>query len=137
MKAIINLGTIIIGLVGYLFGGWTVVLQTLVFLMAVDYITGVLAAVFKKSTKTKSGGLSSKAGWKGLVKKFLILCICAITYRIDVLLKAEGLLYNMVCLFYISNEGISILENAIALNLPVPEKLRAVMDSMKEEKDER
>lgn len=135
MRAEINLATIILGLIGWLFGGWTLILQTLVFLMAVDYITGVIAAIFKKSNKTKSGKLSSKAGFKGLAKKFMVLVVCAIAYRIDILLKAENLLYNTVLLFYVSNEGISILENIINMGVKVPDKLKNVIESIKEDKE--
>lgn len=135
MREDINLATIILGLISWLFGGWNLILQTLVFLMAVDYITGVIAAIFKKSNKTKSGKLSSKAGFKGLAKKLMVLVVCAIAYRIDILLKAENLLYNTVLLFYVSNEGISILENIINMGVKVPDKLKNVIESIKEEKE--
>ncbi len=137
MRTEITLGTIIVGIAGYAFGGWTLILQTLLFLMIFDYLTGVIAACFKKSSKSKSGKLSSKAGFKGLAKKIVILMICSVSYRIDLLLNAEGLVYNMVLLFYISNEAISILENAVAIDkIPIPNKLRAVVESMKEEANE-
>lgn len=137
MKLEFNLATIIIGIAGYAFGGWTLILQTLLLFMAFDYITGVIAALFKKSNKSKSGKLSSKAGFKGLAKKIVILMICSLSYRLDLLLNAEGLLYNMVLLFYISNEIISILENAVAIDkIPIPNKLRAIVENMKEEANE-
>lgn len=133
MRIEINLGTIIVGIVGYLFGGWNMMLQTLVFLMVADYITGIAAACFNKSSKSNSGGLSSKAGFKGLIKKMMVLFICSVAYRIDCLTGAQGLLFNVVVLFYISNEAISILENVAATDkIPIPAKLRNVLESLKE-----
>jgi toxin secretion/phage lysis holin len=136
MRAEINLLTIIVGIAGYVFGGWTLILQTLVFFMAVDYCTGVIAACFRKSKKSRSGGLSSKAGFKGLLKKVFILVIAAVAYRIDKLIGAEGLVYNAALLFYISNEAISIIENVSVLGLPVPAKLINVIDSLKEDNND-
>lgn len=133
MRTEINFASVIIGIIGYAFGGWTLALQTLVFVMVFDYATGFIVACKKRSNKTKSGGLSSSAGALGLLKKMAILGLCAVAYRIDILMHGEGLLYNMVVCFYISNEAISILENLGKLKVKIPKKLRVVLDALQEE----
>ena len=89
-----------------------------------------------KSPKTKNKGLSSKVGWRGILKKVFLLIIVSVAYRIDLVVNAERLLYNAVVLFYISNESISIIENAALLELPIPDKLLDVLEALKEDKDE-
>lgn len=133
MKTQINFASVIIGIIGYAFGGWTLALQTLVFVMVVDYVTGLWVAFKKRSNKTKSGGLSSSVGAMGLLKKVAILTLCAVAYRIDILVHSEGLVYNAVVCFYISNEAISILENLGKLKVKIPKKLRVVLDALQEE----
>lgn len=133
MRTEINFASVIIGIIGYAFGGWTLALQTLVFVIAVDYATGLTVAFKKRSNKTKSGGLSSGAGAIGLLKKVATLALCAVAYRIDILVHSEGLLYNAVVCFYISNEAISILENFGKLKVKIPKKLRVVLDALQEE----
>lgn len=133
MRIEINFASVIIGIIGYVFGGWTLALQTLVFVMVVDYVTGLSVAFKKRSNKTKSGGLSSSVGAMGLLKKVAILALCAVAYRIDILVHIEGLVYNAVVCFYISNEAISILENLGKLKVKIPKKLRVVLDALQEE----
>ena len=92
-------------------GGWDASLQVLIALMVADYITGVLvAAVWHKSTKSQSGALDSKAGFKGILKKCAILALVWIGVLLD---NATGAYYirTAVVLFFIGNEGISLLEN--------------------------
>ena len=137
MKYEVNLFISIIGTIfTFLFGGWSMLLNVLVFVMAVDYLTGVLVGLSGKSKKTKKGGLSSKVGFKGLLKKVLILLIVTVAYRIDFVVNANQLLYYAVMLFYISNESISILENAALLDVPIPDKLINAIEALKEDKDE-
>lgn len=136
MKLEFNFASVIVGIVGYAFGGWTLALQTLVFVMCFDYITGLFAAKKKKSNKSKSGGLSSKAGFKGILKKLFILGCCSVAYRMDILLNASGLLYNAVVCFYIGNDVISVLENLVAAEIKIPKKLQSIAEAMKEEADE-
>lgn len=118
-----------------LFGAKSVPLQILIILMIMDYLSGILAAaLFHNSKKTASGALSSKAGFIGLLKKFFMLLIVSLAHFVDMLLNVNGLLFTAVVLFYCSNEAISILENAIALNVPVPEKLKKAIESLTEDK---
>ena len=120
----------------FLFGGWTMLLNVLLFVMAADYVTGLLVGFCGKSKKTKKGGLSSKVSWKGLLKKMVILLIVSVAYRIDLVVNANQLLFDAVILFYISNEAISIIENAALLELPVPDKLISVLEALKEDNDD-
>lgn len=137
MKYEVNLFISIIGTIfTFLFGGWSMLLNVLVFVMAVDYLTGVLVGLSGRSKKTKKGGLSSKVGFKGLLKKVLILLIVTVAYRIDFVVNANQLLYYAVIIFYISNESISILENAALLDVPIPDKLINAIEALKEDEDE-
>lgn len=106
-------------LVAYL-GGWDTSLQTLLLFMAVDFITGlVVAGVFKKSTKTTSGALESRAGFKGLCRKGECLLIVLVAAQLD---KVIGATYirDMVCIAFITNELISIVENAGLMGIKMP-----------------
>ena len=95
-------------------------MQTLVALMIIDYITGlIVAAIFKKSKKTNSGGLSSNIGFKGLCKKFSELMIVAVMYRLDVLLGIQYL-RDLCVIGFVLNELISITENAGLMGIPLP-----------------
>lgn len=120
----------------YLFGGFNGVLETLLFFMVLDYITGIVnAGVFKKSAKTKSGSLSSKAGLKGICKKVGMLIVISISYRVDNLLSLDSILLTIVEITLISNEAISILENLKAMGVPIPRKLSDAIESMTKEGD--
>ncbi|MEG2421678.1 MAG: phage holin family protein, partial [Oscillospiraceae bacterium] len=101
-----------------IFGGWDATLAILVALMAADYITGVLvAALWKKSNKSASGSLDSRAGFKGLCKKGMILMLVWVAVLLD---RAIGAQYvrTAVCLFFIGNEGLSLLENIGLMGVP-------------------
>ena len=115
-----------------LFGGWDVTLQVLIGCMAVDYATGwVVAAVFKKSPKSEGGALESRAGFKGLVRKVGILALVLVAVWLDKLLGA-AYVRVAVCLFFIANEGLSILENLGLMGVPLPPFLKNMLEAMKE-----
>lgn len=126
------LGTVVL----FLFGGWTIALTVLMFAMIADFITGLLAAWKGKSKKTKKGHLSSSVCFWGLLKKMLILAAIAFSYKMDSLVHSNGLLYNMVILFYVSNESISFLENLVLLEVKIPAKLKAVIEELGENNDD-
>ena len=117
------------GLVATFFGGWSDGLTTLVIFMCIDYISGfVVAGVFKKSRKTESGALESRAGWKGLCRKCMTLVLVLVAYRLD-LLRGEGtLIRDAVTIGFTINEGLSILENAVLMGLKVPDPLRKALE---------
>lgn len=117
-------------------GGWDSALSTLLILMAIDYITGVLvAAVWHKSAKTPTGGVSSAAGFKGLLRKMVILLVVWLGAEMD---KVLGIDYvrTAVCLFYIANEGLSVLENTAIMGVPYPAFVKNMLDALRKKTDE-
>lgn len=115
--------------VGFLYGEINGLFIAIIALMALDYITGILCAV---TTKT----LSSEVGFRGLVKKFMILIVIAVGHLVDAYIIGTGsAIMSAVILFFAANEGISILENAAALGLPIPNKLRGVLEQLKSDND--
>ena len=117
-------------------GGWDAALSTLLILMAVDYVTGVLvAAVWHKSAKTDSGGVSSAAGFKGLLRKAVILLMVLLGAMMD---RTMGIDYvrTAVCLFYVANEGLSILENTAIMGVPYPAFVKNMLDALRKKTDE-
>ena len=124
-----------IGMVGSLvasfFGGWTASLTTLLIFMAIDYVTGlVVAGVFHNSPKTETGALESRAGLKGLIRKFSMLLFVLIGYRLDV---AVGTTYirDAVCIAFMANELLSIVENAGLMGVPIPSVITNAIDILK------
>ena len=116
------------GLLIALLGGWDKMLETLIILGIVDYCTGLIVAlVFRKSPKTKSGGLSSKVGWKGLVRKGMVLVIVLVAHRVD-LIMGISMVRSAVILGFSINEAISIIENATIMGVPIPEKLKKAIE---------
>ena len=119
------------GWLGWFLGGCDGLLYALVLFVVLDYITGVMCAVVDKK-------LSSEVGFKGIFKKVLILMLVGIANVIDVHVVGTGsALRGATVCFYLSNEGLSILENTVHLGLPVPEKLKEVLSQLhnREEKD--
>ena len=124
-----------IGIVGggiaALFGGWNASLTTLVVFMALDYISGlVVAGVFHNSPKSSSGALESRAGFKGLLRKMMILVFVLIGHRLDL---AIGTTYlrDGVCIAYMANELLSIVENAGLMGIPIPEPITNAVELLK------
>ena len=113
--------TAIGGWVGYFVGGMDGLLTALVILMALDYITGVMCAIVDKQ-------LSSSIGFKGIFKKVLIFLLVGVAHIVDmnVIGTGEALRTATIC-FYLSNEGVSLLENAGRLGLPIPDKLKTIL----------
>lgn len=120
-----------------LFGGWTASLTTLLIFMAIDYVTGlVVAGVFHRSPKTDNGALESRAGLKGLFRKFTVLLFVLVGYRLDV---AVGSTYikDAVCIAFMANELISIVENAGLMGLPIPSVITKAIDVLKNKSEEK
>ena len=116
-------------------GGWDASLQVLIALMVADYITGVLvAAVWHKSSKSSSGTLNSVAGFKGILKKCAILLLVWIGVLLD---QALGSAYarTAVVLFFVGNEGISLLENLGLMGVPFPAFLRRALEALRDQGD--
>lgn len=122
-----------IGVVGSViaevFGGWDAAMITLVTLMIIDYIMGILvAAVWHNSPKSESGTLESRAGWKGLCRKGVILLIVLIAARLDILLGTSNIVRNAAIIGYSANELISIVENAGLMGVPIPSIIQKAID---------
>lgn len=109
-------------------GGWDSAVITLVGIMAIDYVTGwLLAVVFKKSHKTESGGYSSAIGFKGLVKKFMILLLIVVANMLDQQIGGSYI-RDGACIVFIGNEAMSILENAGLMGIPIPKAITDALD---------
>lgn len=116
------------GFLGWFLGGYDGFLYALVAFIVIDYVTGVLCAIIDKK-------LCSEIGAKGIFKKVLIFAMVGITHIIDTQILGSigdnsGALRTAVIFFYLSNEGISILENAGHIGLPIPEKLKSVLQQL-------
>ncbi|MBN3368741.1 holin [Clostridium botulinum] len=112
------------GWLGYFLGGCDGLLYALLAFVIIDYITGVMCAVIDKR-------LSSEVGFKGIFKKVLIFLLVGIANILDVQVIGTGsVLRTAVIFFYISNEGVSLLENAAHLGLPIPQKVKTVLEQL-------
>ena len=112
------------GWLGYFLGGCDGLLYALIAFVVIDYVTGVMCAIINKQ-------LSSEVGFKGIFRKVLIFLLVGIANIIDVQVIGTGaVLRTAVIFFYISNEGVSLLENAGHLGLPIPEKIKTVLEQL-------
>ena len=128
IKIVTGVGAVC-GFVTTLLGGWDAALATLLLFMLMDWVTGgiLFPAVFKKSPKSKNGALESRAGWKGLCRKGMMLLIVLVAVRLDLLMGTDYL-RDAVCIAFIANEALSIIENAGLMGVPLPEMLRNAID---------
>ena len=120
------------GWLGYFLGGCDGLIYALTAFVVVDYITGVMCAIADKK-------LSSSVGFKGICRKVLIFTLVGIAHIIDMqVIKSGSVLRTAVIFFYLSNEGVSLLENAAHLGLPIPNKLKEVLEQLhdRSEKEE-
>ena len=112
------------GWLGYFLGGCDGLLYALIAFVAIDYITGVMCAISDKT-------LSSEVGFKGICRKVLIFLLVGIGHIVDAqVIGSGGVLRTAVIFFYLSNEGVSLIENAAHLGLPVPDNLKAVLEQL-------
>ena len=109
------------GYLGYFVGGVDGLMTALIIFMVIDYITGLMCAIVDRK-------LSSEVGFKGICKKVLIMMLVGVAHIVDlhVVRSGEALRSAVIC-FYLSNEGVSVLENAGHLGLPIPEKLKGIL----------
>lgn len=118
------------GWLGYFLGGFDCLLYALLAFVVLDYVTGVMCAIADKT-------LSSNVGFKGICRKVLIFLLVGVANILDVHVIGTGsVLRTAVIFFYISNEGVSLTENAAHLGLPVPEKLKAVLEQLHTREEE-
>jgi len=131
MKDIINTLQLVIaavgGYIGYFLGGWDGFLYGLVAFVVIDYLTGIMVAILEKR-------LSSEVGFRGIFKKVLIFSLVAVAHIVDSqLLQTGSAVRTAVIFFYLSNEGISIIENTAKIGLPIPEKLKTILEQLNKE----
>lgn len=123
MDKLFNQISIIVGLLGgvctYWLGGWDILLKTIVFFAIADYITGWIKGIYLKK-------LSSEIGFRGLLKKIVMFIVIATAFEIQELIGGTIPLREVVIMFYIANEGLSLLENA-AIFVPVPDAVRNIL----------
>ena len=126
---IVTASTIIGGFVGWYLGGFDGFLYALIAFVIADYITGVLAAIHARE-------LSSAVGFRGIAKKLLIFVLVGLATLLDVyILGHAGVLRMATIFFYISNEGISLIENAVRLGLPIPKPFERALTSIRDTAD--
>ena len=122
-------------LVANTLGGWTADMKALVFMMGADYLTGILvAALWQRSDKSRTGALDSKAGFRGLCKKGVILLLVWLGVLLD---EALGVSYvrTAVILFFLGNEGLSLLENIGLMGVPFPAFLKKALEALRDKGD--
>lgn len=118
--------------IAQIYGGWTQAMTALVVFIIADVATGLLCGLAKKSPNTEGGGLSSKVMREGAAKKVEIFFILLIAAWLDVAMHVT-IWKDAACIYYIAEEGLSILENAGALGLPIPDKLKNAIEALKKD----
>ena len=130
-EAIVGMSAGVVGMtMTFLFGGWNNALQALAMLMLIDYMTGVMGAFIAPDDK-----LSSKRGFRGIVKKMVLVLLVSTAHFVDVAV-AQNVFCPLVTYVLIGNEGLSIIENCSHCGVPVPEALRVKLEQLAHEKEE-
>ena len=125
MKHLINnIVSVILTTFVYLVGGFDIAIQSLLIVIVIDYLTGIASAMYNKE-------LSSKIGFKGIIKKFCYLLVVALSVVIDNLLGQSGLIRSLVIYFFVANDGLSIIENMAEMNIKLPNKLIDALEQIK------
>lgn len=127
-KLVASYMSIIGAVLGWFLGGGTPALYTLIVFMGIDYISGVMLAVVNRE-------VSSAVGARGIFKKMMIMAFVGMGHLLDAYIIGQGqMLQTAIIFFYISNEGISILENTTELGLPIPQKLKDILVQLNQKK---
>lgn len=125
MKQLFNdIFSVIVTTIVYLMGGFDIALQSLIVVIVIDYLTGIASAIYNKK-------LSSKVGFKGIIKKFCYLLVVALSVVIDNLTGQSGIIRTLVIYFFVANDGISIIENMAEMNVKLPKKLVDSLDQIR------
>lgn len=115
----------------YLFGAWSAALEALIVAMVIDYVSGVLAAYVNPNL-----ALNSQRGFRGICKKIMILLLVCLAHFMDTA-TGQAIVCTAVIWFFLGNEGLSIVENAAKMGLPVPSKLKAALEQLATEKKDK
>ena len=133
IKVLAAIGGAIVGALG----GWDPLMGVLLAAMAADYVSGFIVAWMKKSPKTECGGLSSKVGARGLLKKGLMLLVVLVATQLDRAIRVDGNMFrDAVCWFYVANEVISLMENMGIAGVRFPPKLMDVLGITRQKKQD-
>ena len=125
MKQLINdVISVVLTTTIYLLGGFDIALQSLIIVIVIDYLTGIASAIYNKE-------LSSKTGFKGIIKKFCYLLIVALSVVVDNLTGQSGIIRSLVIYFFVANDGLSIIENMAEMDVKLPRKLIDALDDLK------
>lgn len=125
MKYVINnITSVLLTTIIYLLGGMDIALKSLIIIMMIDYITGIASAIYNKK-------LSSKIGFKGIIKKFSYLCVVSLSVVIDNLISQDGVIRTLVIYFFVANDGLSIIENMAEMDIKLPKKLIDSLEQIK------
>lgn len=119
-----NIASVLLTTIIYLLGGIDIALKSLIVIMMIDYITGVASAIYNKK-------LSSKIGFKGIIKKFCYLLVVALSVVIDNLISQDGVIRTLVIYFFVANDGLSIIENMAEMDVKLPKKLVDSLEQIK------
>lgn len=130
-------GALLLGALAGIFGEWNVLLTVLAASMLLDYVSGLIVAFCGKSRKTENGLPSSKIGFIGLSRKGFIIIMVLLSTLLDRALGSESMVFQTAAsCYYVANEGISIMENAGLIGLPVPKVIRRALDKLQEDQEE-
>lgn len=117
------------GIISYLLGGWDIILTTLAIFMLLDYITGMIASFIEKTWNSEKGAI-------GLIKKGTIVLLVILGVFLDRLITGDKWVFRtVICMFYIANEGLSIVENCGCIGLPVPKCLLDALEQLRKDND--
>nr|DAV68084.1 MAG TPA: holin [Caudoviricetes sp.] len=117
------------GIISYLLGGWDIILTTLAIFMVLDYITGMIASFIEKTW-------NSEKGCVGLIKKGTIVLLVILAVFLDRLITGDKWVFRtVICMFYIANEGLSIVENCSRIGLPLPKRLLDALEQLRKDND--
>lgn len=141
MDRLYRMAAAALGAVCSFFTGLPVIMWVLIGVMSIDYVTGLCCGAMGVSPKTETGGLSSRAAFKGLLRKCAVLLVVLLAVLLDLAVEANaGVQFTAVtgatCLWFIASEGVSVLENAAAMGLPIPAVLRRALDVMRGQGDD-
>lgn len=126
-----------VGAVAGLLGEWNVLLTILAIMMALDYFTGLIVAWRGRSPKTEGGGVSSRVGFDGLIRKAFIMVVVLVATLLDTAIgNAAHVFQTAAVMYYIANEGVSILENTALMGVVYPRFIMRALETMREKNDE-
>lgn len=136
MENVYKAAAAVVGAVMSFFTGIPVIMWVLIAMMTIDYVTGLITGAMGVSNKTEGGGLSSRAAFEGILRKVMIILVVLLAVLLDLAVQnSAGVSFNAVtgatCLWFIASEGVSILENAAEMGVPIPGVLLAALEILK------